>query len=109
MRVQTFSEKEKREHHAAWLSSGLSKSQFCRNQGLNIHEFRYWHKCFKNEVSESSSFAPLSNPSFITDVSEKIISIDIKLPNRVQLTFSLEKNHLIPLVQELCHAATVIR
>jgi hypothetical protein len=32
------------EHLAHWRSSGLTQSQYCRQQGLRWHTFHYWRK-----------------------------------------------------------------
>ncbi len=106
---QVFSEEEKREQYAAWISSGLSKSQFCRERGLKINEFYYWHKCFKKEKIKNSAFAAVSTKPGLSNATEEIVGIEIQLPSQARLTFSLARDQLVSFVQELCHATAIIR
>ena len=39
---------------AKHLASGLSAAAFCREQDLNIHQFRWWQRRLKKEHSQSS-------------------------------------------------------
>ena len=38
---------------AKHLASGLSAAAFCREHSLNIHQFRWWQRRFKEENSQS--------------------------------------------------------
>ena len=38
---------------AKHAESGLSAAAFCREQDLNVHQFRWWQRRFKNENSQS--------------------------------------------------------
>lgn len=40
-------------------SSGMSAAAFCRQHDLNIPQFRWWHRRFKQEKSQGSGFLQL--------------------------------------------------
>lgn len=46
-------------HVAAWQSSGLSQSAYCRRHGLSLASFGYWRRQFRTdqEGTESSRLA----------------------------------------------------
>ena len=57
-----WSEKKFRELYAYWLSSGLSISSFCSNEGINENRFYYWRNKLRHSLPSSSSgeFIPIS-------------------------------------------------
>ena len=60
----------------AYLRGSLSKSKFCKAQGINIHTFTYWHqkyKAFQDKVKEK----PVSN--------SKLISLEVSPPPHAEM------------------------
>lgn len=54
----------------AWLSSGLSQSEFCRQNHLKNSQFGYWKKALRG-TQESSVFVPISLPAITPDIAKK--------------------------------------
>jgi len=42
------------EHYQAWQASGLSKSAYCVQQGLNVSSFSNWTRRFGREACETT-------------------------------------------------------
>lgn len=38
----------------SWLSSELSKKQWCQDQGITYHVFHYWYRKYRDEHPEST-------------------------------------------------------
>ena len=55
--IRKLSEEEKRGYYMAWVSSGLSKNQFCREQRLPVDTLHYWHRKYKSDVARGPSFS----------------------------------------------------
>ena len=75
-----------------WESSGQSKTAYCRDHGLNIHTFIYWHQKYKTEHDEgspgTSDFVALELRSKAVKSKAEIgrtTGIEIVYPNGVRL------------------------
>ncbi|MFB9067826.1 IS66 family insertion sequence element accessory protein TnpA [Pseudofulvimonas gallinarii] len=43
-------------HVAAWQSSGLSQSAYCRRQGLSLASFGYWRRQLRKRLPTTPVF-----------------------------------------------------
>lgn len=103
-----YSTQEKRNYYTAWQNAGMSKAQFCKEQGLSIDHFHYWCSQFKKQIMiPPKQFVPIVAKASMV-IAEKI-SVEMRLPNQVQLLIPINHNQLISFIQELCCAITVIR
>lgn len=71
------------QHIDAWLSTGASKAQYCRDNDLSYHVFIYWHTKFKG-YKKPGKLIPVSvNRSRHSDHTG---SLQLRLPNGIQIT-----------------------
>jgi transposase len=75
-----------------WKQSGLSKSEFCRREGINRGTFATWYRRYKERAEKPSDgfvqIRPSSSPSEQSERPQKIECIEItagkftvRLPN----------------------------
>ncbi len=106
----SLSEQEKRNYYEAWKCSGMNKKKFCKENGLSVEEFYYWHKLFKPKTSvKPAQFSPVIATTPVTCEPQDIIQVEIRLPNQAQLLIKLREYQLVLFIQELCNATTIIR
>jgi len=58
MEIQRTTLQDYLTHLEAWEQSGLSKSEYCRQQGIKYHRFLYWRKKCKQK-ERPDNFYPL--------------------------------------------------
>lgn len=105
-----LSEEEKRGYYMAWVASGLSKSQFCREHGLPVDALHYWHRKYKGEVVNGPSFSRVMVKSqSVETLYESTIDVGMRLPNEVQLQMSMPARQLVVFIRELCDATAIVR
>lgn len=104
-----YSKQEKEDYYAAWKASGIEKSTFCKKHGINIHDFYYWHKLFKNKTNEPTQFSPVIATTTSFELDQHQVKLEIRLPNQSQLFVTLHESRIASFIQELCNAASVIR
>lgn len=105
-----FSLEDKQELCEQWQASGLNKHQFCKQNDLVLTAFSKWCNKFLPENTDASkrNWIPVvsqNNPH----KEEERTSVEIMLPNKMIIHVSLNLSYLKTLLQELCHANTVIR
>ena len=66
---------------ARWRESGLSQSEYCREQGLSRHQFRYWRRKLepgqiKRRHRQASGFVPVQ-----VSASSGPSGLSLRLPN----------------------------
>jgi transposase-like protein len=108
--TKTFSEQEKRDYYKAWESSGMPKSMFCKEHGLSVPQFYYWHKMFRKDPSaKQKQFSPVLVKHPTPNLQQNTTQLELQLPNQAKLLLTLRENQLVSFIQELCHAVTIIR
>jgi hypothetical protein len=106
---QRFSAQEKRDYCIAWEMSGVSKLVFCKANGISQSAFYVWYDQYKLDRTNGSLLAPITiKPSPILK-REELVQFEMRLPNQAQLFMTMHHHGLVEFIQELCHAATVIR
>jgi hypothetical protein len=106
---KTFTNQDKRDYCIAWEKSGMNKSVFCKANGLPSSVFYPWYNQFKRHLFDESSFSPVIVKEKSSTACQAMIPFELRLPNQAQLYITLSQPGLVSLIQELCHAATVIR
>ncbi len=71
---------EMRPHLEAWEASGQSKKSFCKDRGIALSVFYYWHNKYK-EKSKPGGFVPIS----IGNTPSQTGIVEVKYPNGVTL------------------------
>ena len=85
-----------------WESSGLSQTQFFRQNGISKSTFGYWRKKYLKETSNSKKkeqFIPVKiSKAGITDNSQGVL--ELVYPNGVRLvcTSNMDLSRLKPLI-----------
>ena len=103
-----FTDEDKIKYCRDWQQTGISKSAFCQATGLSKSAFYLWHKQFEKELLDDGAFLPITLKTQAT-VKPSAIQLEVRLPNQAQLFLTMQQSFLIPFIQELCHAATIIR
>lgn len=108
--TKALTDEERRRYYGTWKSSGLSKAEFCREQGIPIETFHYWHKCYRKTEAHTGGFSQVHLKQVSTEISyEKGIELGMRLSNQTQFQMTLSIQQLITLVRGICDAASVIR
>lgn len=77
---RAYSEEEKRHYCELWKNTGLSKSSFCKSNGLNNKTFSNWCKAHIKEDRNGVEFARV-----ITGANEDFKPSELELSNIVQM------------------------
>jgi hypothetical protein len=105
---QKPTEEEKLALCKRWQASGLSQKAFCEQNGVAKSSLYKWHKKFcLNAESTLPGFARLNTVS--EQSTQEKVSMELKLPNGAILQLSLSSNDVFALIQDLSHAATIVR
>ena len=76
--MRNTSQKERMlEHVALWKSSGQSQAAYARQEGINLHTFRYW---VKKDLHGSQPF-----DGFLRVGQFPVAEISLRYPNGVEL------------------------
>ena len=111
VRSTKFTDEEKRSYCLKWKRSGQSKAAFCQSVGISKSAFYSWCYQFQQDLSEPPSntlFSPITLNASAT-LEEALIQLEICLPNQTKILISMQKLSLIPFIQELGHAITIVR
>jgi hypothetical protein len=98
-----FSTQDKRTYCSAWKKSELRQLEFCKVNKISCSSLKRWLKEFKAE----EDFVILKEKPGV--LQQEHISVEIRLPNQLQLCMAIQKHQLFFLIQELSHASTIIR
>jgi hypothetical protein len=74
------------EHFKTWKNSGLSQTQYCKDNNLTSNSFLNWKKKFQNE-KQNNKFIEI--PAIKNDSSDVGI-IDLKINDRYRLSVSVQ-------------------
>lgn len=105
-----FTLDHKKQLCAQWRASGLNRYQFCKQNDLVLSAFSKWCDQIKpedNNAGLDNDWLPLIGQSDAQ--SEEEVSVKIMLPTQMAVHVPLKLSSLKTLLQELCHATTVIR
>ena len=95
-----YSSDEKARFCREWEASGLSQSEYCRNNKLNITTFNSWLKKFKKK--RPKNFIPVSLPKdIISNHSRGTEALEIVLPDKmkIRLPFSIADSLIIKIIK----------
>lgn len=96
-----------------WKASGLSKTQFCKKQGLTPAIFYRWCRRLCSEPDHNQQ-PVLMTPVRIIENEDKenhesTVVLELSLPNQASARLSLPLASLGRVIRELCNAATTLR
>jgi len=108
--TKELNEEERHCYYTKWKTSGLSKAAFCREEGIPVETFYYWHKCYRKVSENKEAFSRVRIKETCREVSYDYgIDIGMNLSNQAQFQMRLSMQQLISLVQGLCDATSIIR
>jgi hypothetical protein len=113
-RKYALSLEDKRSLYEQWRASGQKRHDFCKNNGLPVSTFYGWSRELEplKEKSSCHKFIP------VIDVSQQVngknekqdqANVEMILPNQTIIRITLPIHRTLSFVQELYHAATIIR
>lgn len=95
-------------HVAAWQSSGLSQSAYCRRQGLSLASFGYWRRQLRTDEPDANvpvtrALVPIQVASAPAPVSLSSPWVEVCLSNglRVRLPGLVDQASVVSLVRAL--------
>jgi transposase-like protein len=107
--LKHLTKEQKRDYCLQWERSGQSKAAFCQSVGIAKSAFYSWCHQFKQEAPSDTVFSPVTLKASPTIASENVMQLEICLPNQTKVFIPMQKSNVVSFIQELCHAATVIR
>jgi transposase-like protein len=103
--IKKWSAAEKIAFCKAWEQSGLSRSAYCRREGLSLPKFYSWLKQqTSNNKSQADGMKFIAVPLSMAQPKEEQ-SLEVKLPNGLQCRFSRVVNikQICQVIEELQH------
>jgi len=97
-----------------WKTSGLSQSEFCRQQGIALSSFHQWLSGKRlasiqpPTVKNIPAWVPLEIKSTPKTPEEPLL-MEMILPNKITLKLPIAYSKINSVIEQLCHANTVIR
>lgn len=91
--------KKKFEMIQEWKQSGLSQTEYCRQNAIIHHSFYYWYKCYRQHHGDSG----ISDSSFVKLRIEKTSQsslVEVHFPEGIRLLFheAVSVNYLKALI-----------
>jgi transposase-like protein len=114
-KTRTYTEQERKTLCEEWRKSELNRNAFCKKHGVPESTFYTWHSRYfpsltkkRAKIAGSTSFMPLI-PVVKEQLTDNKAIIEITLPNRTVLNVNLTLSQLSQFIQEVSHAAAIIR
>jgi hypothetical protein len=108
-----LSPNERRALCQQWRTSGLNQAEFCKQQGVALSSFRQWLSDRPLiDVQPHLKNIPAWVPMEIKNnakIPEESLVIEIILPNKIRLKFSVAYSKINSVIEQLSHANTVLR
>jgi hypothetical protein len=107
--LRKLSWEEKKAFCKQWERSGLSKSQFCREQSLSLATFCGWFNqiALRSTQETDSLFTPIRTVA--KEEVEKEIRVELLLSNQAIARITIPTLKLGSAMKELCHAIATLR
>ena len=106
--TKNISAEEKKNYCLAWKKSGMKQLDFCKVNGIAKSTLYQWLKKLKEEEREGG-FSPLVSEKFAPKKQVEEIALTICFLNQIQLKLAIPEHRVVPFIQELGYATTVIR
>lgn len=105
-----YAEEERRSYYTAWKQSKLNTTEFCRMHGISKSTLHSWVRSFEREKSVPG-FTPLIIKDEPSSKAINKIALTIAFNNGSlqQVSLEVSEHRLVSLIQEIGHAATIIR
>lgn len=92
-----------------WKKSGKSQNTFCKEQGIAPQTFWTWCQKLWPQKKNQLARVLVVDKKNVEPEEQMHTMIEIALPNNGIIRFSLPINKIASLMQEICHANTIIR
>jgi hypothetical protein len=103
---------EKVEICKRWKESGVERGEFCKKHNIALATFYGWCEKVWPRV-DKVSHSPLSPVRIVNQVDEgqedDQLVLELSLPNQAMARIKFPLSSMSKLIQELCHATTIIR
>jgi hypothetical protein len=96
-----------------WRTSGLSQAEFCKQHNVALSSFHQWLSGKrldgpKPPVKDIPAWVPMKIKNTST-IAEEFIVIELMLPNKIGLKLPIAYSKINSVIEQLCHANTIIR
>lgn len=96
-----LSAKQWRMHCHDWQKTSVSKAEYCRQHGLEVTQFYYWHQQLLRELHKNTTanFIPVvtANDAVVTEQ----IRVELYFSDRMHLRIELGTGRLLSFIKEL--------
>ena len=94
-----------------WKISGINRGKFCKEHGIPTSTFYGWcNKLWQTKKLKKPSFVPvIPLIKLPNQMSVEQSILEISLPSQIRVKVSLPSRDVVTFIQELSHAATIIR
>lgn len=108
---QKYTREEKEALCKEWKASGMKRKQFCETKGILLTTFYSWGKQLwpAKKKREVANILPAVAKGDTPSTLGQLTCVEVCLSNRAVVRLTLTTNKVIPFIEELSHAVTIIR
>lgn len=97
-----------------WKTSGLSRSEFCRQHGVALSSFHHWLsgkrlKGARLNLKYNQDWVPVTVKKTPEPITEEPLLLEIVLPNQMRVKLAVTSSKINSIIEELSHANTALR
>ena len=97
-----------------WKTSGLSRSEFCRQHGVPLSSFHHWLSGkslngVRLNLKKNQDWVPVTVKETPDPITEEPLLLEMVLPNQIRLKLSVTSSKINSIIEELSHANTALR
>lgn len=97
-----------------WKTSGLSRSEFCRQHGVALSSFHHWLSGkrlngARLNLKYNQDWVPVTVKKTPEPITEEPLLLEIVLPNQMRVKLAVTSSKINSIIEELSHANTALR
>ncbi len=97
-----------------WKTSGLNRSEFCRQHGVALSSFHHWLSGKRLEgarlnLKNNQDWVPVALKKTPDLITEEPLLLEMVLPNQISLKLSVTSSKINSFIEQLSHANTALR
>jgi len=97
-----------------WKTSGLSRSEFCRQHGVALSSFHHWLSGkrlngVRLNLKNNQDWVPVALKTTPDPITEETLLLEMILPNQIRLKLALPSSKINSIIEQLSHANTALR
>ncbi len=97
-----------------WKTSGLSRSEFCRQHGVALSSFHHWLSGkrlngARLNLKYNQDWVPVTVKKTPEPITEEPLLLEIVLPNQMRVKLAVKPSKINTIIEELSHANTALR